>query len=194
MLRPTAMLYRNLASMDVEESIRGNPLDGVVLLMGCGKSTPALLMGASSVDIPTLGVSGGPILRGIHCGKAIGSGTNAHFHFHERAVALGTDHAHQVPRSGSRHASVARPLHDNGHRIHGDGAEVLRTEGPPGNGRCGQHAVAAETPEARHQRHRAHFRRANVRRGVRHGGAAYGARVRVRRPACTGGERRPDHA
>jgi len=76
MLRPTAMLYRNLASMDVEESIRGNPLDGVVLLMGCDKTTPALLMGAASVDIPTIGVSGGPMLRGIHCGKPIGSGTN----------------------------------------------------------------------------------------------------------------------
>jgi dihydroxy-acid dehydratase len=76
MLRPTAMLYRNLASMDVEESIRANPLDGVVLLMGCDKTTPALLMGAASVDIPTIGVSGGPMLRGIHCGKAIGSGTN----------------------------------------------------------------------------------------------------------------------
>src|SRR6478752_3765552 len=76
MMRPTAMLYRNLASMDVEESIRANPLDGVVLLMGCDKTTPSLLMGAASVDIPTIGVSGGPMLRGIHCGKAIGSGTN----------------------------------------------------------------------------------------------------------------------
>ncbi len=76
MLRPTAMLYRNLASMDVEESIRANPLDGVVLLMGCDKTTPALLMGAASVDVPTIGVSGGPMLRGIHRGKAIGSGTN----------------------------------------------------------------------------------------------------------------------
>src|SRR5438270_5007690 len=76
LLRPTAMLYRNLASMDVEESIRANPLDGVVLLMGCDKTTPALLMGAASVDIPAIGVSGGPMLRGIHCGKAIGSGTN----------------------------------------------------------------------------------------------------------------------
>ncbi|HMA31670.1 MAG TPA: IlvD/Edd family dehydratase [Casimicrobiaceae bacterium] len=76
MLRPTAMLYRNLASMDVEESIRANPLDGVVLLMGCDKTTPSLLMGAASVDIPTIGVSGGPMLRGIHCGTPIGSGTN----------------------------------------------------------------------------------------------------------------------
>jgi L-arabonate dehydrase len=76
MLRPTAMLYRNLASMDVEESVRANPLDGVVLLMGCDKTTPALLMGACSVDLPTVGVSGGPMLRGIHCGKYVGSGTN----------------------------------------------------------------------------------------------------------------------
>ena len=76
MLRPTAMLYRNLASMDVEESIRANPLDGVVLLMGCDKTTPALLMGAASVDVPTIGISGGPMLRGVYKGAYIGSGTN----------------------------------------------------------------------------------------------------------------------
>ncbi len=76
MLRPTAMLYRNLASMDVEESIRANPLDGVVLLMGCDKTTPALLMGAASVDVPTIGISAGPMLRGVYKGKHIGSGTN----------------------------------------------------------------------------------------------------------------------
>jgi dihydroxy-acid dehydratase len=69
------MLYRNLASMDVEESIRANPLDGVVLLMGCDKTTPALLMGASSVDVPTIGVSGGPMLSGKYRGREIGSGT-----------------------------------------------------------------------------------------------------------------------
>jgi len=76
LLRPTAMLYRNLASMDVEESIRGNPLDGVVLLMGCDKTTPALLMGAASVDIPAIAVSGGPMLSGKYRGTEIGSGTN----------------------------------------------------------------------------------------------------------------------
>ncbi|MDB5897454.1 MAG: dihydroxy-acid dehydratase [Ramlibacter sp.] len=75
MLRPTAMLYRNLASMDVEESIRGNPIDGVVLLMGCDKTTPSLLMGASSVDLPTIGVSGGPMLSGKWRGQDLGSGT-----------------------------------------------------------------------------------------------------------------------
>ncbi len=74
-LRPTAMLFRNLASMDVEESIRGNPLDGVVLLMGCDKTTPALIMGAASCDLPTIGISGGPMLSGRFRGKQIGSGT-----------------------------------------------------------------------------------------------------------------------
>ena len=76
LLRPTAMFYRNLASMDVEESIRGNPLDGVVLLVGCDKTTPALLMGAASVDLPAIAVSGGPMLSGKYRGTDIGSGTN----------------------------------------------------------------------------------------------------------------------
>jgi dihydroxy-acid dehydratase len=75
LLRPTAMLYRNLASMDVEESMRGNPIDGVVLLMGCDKTTPALMMGAASVDMPTIGVSGGPMLNGKWRGQELGSGT-----------------------------------------------------------------------------------------------------------------------
>jgi dihydroxy-acid dehydratase len=74
-LRPTAMLFRNLASMDVEESIRANPIDGVVLLFGCDKTTPALLMGAASCDLPTMGVSGGPMLSGKFRGEDIGSGT-----------------------------------------------------------------------------------------------------------------------
>jgi len=75
-MRPTAMLYRNLAAMDVEEALRAHPLDGAVLLMGCDKTTPALVMGAASVDLPTIGVSGGPQLRGVYRGQIIGSGTN----------------------------------------------------------------------------------------------------------------------
>jgi len=75
-LRPTAMMFRNLASMDVEESIRGNPMDGVILLVGCDKTTPALLMGAASCDLPTIAVSGGPMLNGNFRGSAIGSGTH----------------------------------------------------------------------------------------------------------------------
>lgn len=74
-LRPTAMMFRNLAAMDAEEAIRGNPIDGVVLLVGCDKTTPALMMGAASVDIPAIVVSGGPMLNGKWRGKDVGSGT-----------------------------------------------------------------------------------------------------------------------
>jgi len=75
-IRPTAMILRNLASIDVEESIRSNPIDGVVLLVGCDKTTPALLMGAASCDVPAIVVSGGPMLRGNFRGGIIGSGTD----------------------------------------------------------------------------------------------------------------------
>jgi len=71
LIKPTAMLYRNLVSMDVEESIRANPMDGVVLLCGCDKTTPALIMGACSVDLPTIVVSGGAMLTGKYQGKDI---------------------------------------------------------------------------------------------------------------------------
>lgn len=74
-LRPSAMMYRNLAAMDVEEALRANPIDGVVLLVGCDKTTPALLMGAASVDIPAIAVSGGPMLNGWFRGNRVGSGT-----------------------------------------------------------------------------------------------------------------------
>jgi L-arabonate dehydrase len=73
LMKPTAMLYRNLASMDTEESIRANPVDGVVLLCGCDKTTPSLVMGACSVDIPTIVVSGGPMLTGRYEGRDIGT-------------------------------------------------------------------------------------------------------------------------
>lgn len=73
LMKPTAMLFRNLASMDVEESIRANPVDGVILLCGCDKTTPALVMGAASVDLPTIVVSGGPMLTGKYRGRDIGT-------------------------------------------------------------------------------------------------------------------------
>jgi L-arabonate dehydrase len=75
LLKPTAMLFRNLASMDAEESIRGNPIDGVVLLTGCDKTTPSTMMGAASVGLPTIVVPGGPMLNGKYRGTDIGSGT-----------------------------------------------------------------------------------------------------------------------
>lgn len=74
-MRPTTMLFRNLASMDVEESIRANPIDGVVLLTGCDKTTPSTIMGACSVDLPTIVVPGGPMLNGRFRGECIGSGS-----------------------------------------------------------------------------------------------------------------------
>src|SRR6188474_3723227 len=82
LMRPTTMLFRNLASMDVEETIRANPIDGVVLLAGCDKTTPALLMGAASCDVPAIMVSGGPMLNGRFRGRELGSGTDI-FRFDE---------------------------------------------------------------------------------------------------------------
>jgi L-arabonate dehydrase len=76
LMKPTTMLYRNLMAMDVEECIRAYPLDGVVLLCGCDKTTPAQLMGAASVDVPALMVPGGPMLRGMWHGMELGSGTD----------------------------------------------------------------------------------------------------------------------
>jgi dehydratase ilvD1 len=87
-MRPTAMLFRNLLAMEVEESIRGNPIDGVVLLGGCDKTTPGQVMGAASVDLPTLVVSSGPMLNGKFRGRDIGSGTDV-WKFSE-AVRAGT--------------------------------------------------------------------------------------------------------
>ncbi len=76
LLRPSSMMFRNLMSMDVEEMIRANPIDGVVLLAGCDKTTPAQLMGAASVNLPTIMVSGGPMLSGHYRGRTVGSGTD----------------------------------------------------------------------------------------------------------------------
>jgi dihydroxy-acid dehydratase len=75
-MRPTTMLYRNLMAMDVEESIRANPIDGVVLLCGCDKTTPAQLLGAASADIPAIMVPGGPTQRPVE-GSELGAGTDA---------------------------------------------------------------------------------------------------------------------
>jgi L-arabonate dehydrase len=88
LIKPTAMLYRNLVSMDVEESIRANPVDGVVLLCGCDKTTPALVMGACSVNLPTIVVSGGPMLTGKYRGKNIGTSDLWRFSEAQRTGAM----------------------------------------------------------------------------------------------------------
>jgi dihydroxy-acid dehydratase len=104
-IRPTAMLYRNLVSMDVEESIRANPIDGVVLLCGCDKTTPSLVMGAASCDVPTIVVSGGPMLNGKFRGQDIGSGTSV-FRFHEelKAGTMSLQHLRDAEACMSRSA------------------------------------------------------------------------------------------
>jgi dihydroxy-acid dehydratase len=86
LLRPTAMLYRNLLAMEAEELMRANPLDGVVLLSGCDKTTPGLLMAAASVDLPAVMVTGGPMLNGKYRGTDVGSGT-AVWRFEEDMLA-----------------------------------------------------------------------------------------------------------
>ena len=133
LLRPTAMLFRNLASMDVEESIRGNPCDGVVLLMGCDKTTPSLLMGAASCDLPTIGLSGGPMLNGKFQGHDIGSGTGV-WQMSEK-VRSGTDETRRILRSGKLHAPLQGSLHDHGHSLH---------HGQ--HGRSPRHGAARATP------------------------------------------------
>ena len=91
-MMPTTMMYRNLMSMDVEESIRANPLDGVVLLSGCDKTTPAMLMGAASADIPSMFVTGGPQLKGNWKGETLGSCTDCRrYHVELRAGRISKD-------------------------------------------------------------------------------------------------------
>src|SRR5579875_1376641 len=80
---PTAMLYRNLAAMDTEEMIRAQPLDGVVLLAGCDKTTPAQLMGAASADVPAIMLTGGPMLNGEYEGRTLGACTDCRFYWQE---------------------------------------------------------------------------------------------------------------
>ena len=110
-LRPTAMLFRNLVSMDVEEMIRGNPIDGVVLMVGCDKSTPAALMGAASCDIPAIVVSAGPMLNGKFKGRDIGSGTDV-WRFSEdvRAGRMSMDDFLRAERGMSRSAGTCMTM------------------------------------------------------------------------------------
>ncbi len=105
LMMSTAMLYRNLMAMDVEEMIRSNPLDGVVLLFGCDKTTPAQLMGAASMDVPAIMLSGGPMLRGMWRNRALGSGTDLwKFWDERRAGRLSEKDWHELEGCYSRSA------------------------------------------------------------------------------------------
>jgi dihydroxy-acid dehydratase len=110
-MRPTAMLFRNLLSMEVEESIRANPIDGVVLMGGCDKTTPGLLMGAASVDIPAIFVSSGSMLNGKFEGRDIGSGTDV-WRFSEavRAGEMTLDEFMSAESGMSRSAGVCNTM------------------------------------------------------------------------------------
>src|SRR6266576_1768342 len=103
LMKPTAMLYRNLMAMDVEESIRAYPLDGVVLLTGCDKTNPASIMGAASANIPSIVVTGGPMLNGHWRGKQIGSCSDC-WHYHEelRAGRISEAEFEEIENSMSR--------------------------------------------------------------------------------------------
>ena len=104
-MKPTTMLFRNLMSMDVEESITANPIDGVVLLCGCDKTTPAQLMGAASADIPAIMVTGGPMLSGRWHGQPLGSGTDGRKLFEDlRAGRIGEEEWAEVEGCISRSA------------------------------------------------------------------------------------------
>ena len=104
-MRPTTMMFRNLMAMDVEESIRANPLDGVVLLCGCDKTTPAQIMGAASADLPAIVVTGGPMLKGMWRGQEIGSGTDVwRFDQEHRAGQLSDEEFCEIESAMSRSA------------------------------------------------------------------------------------------
>jgi dihydroxy-acid dehydratase len=134
LLKPTAMLFRNLASMDAEESIRGNPIDGVVLLTGCDKTTHSTMMGAASVDLPTIVVPGGPMLNGKYKGQDIGSGTNV-WKMTEELKAEKISYKDMRMRKAACHEAWA--LYDNGncinHGLHGRiiGHEFIRAAAIP---------------------------------------------------------------
>lgn len=105
MMRPTTMLYRNMLAMESEELIRANPLDGVVMLTGCDKTTPGLAMGAASVDLPSLMITGGPMLNGKFRGTDIGSGTDVwKFTEEHRAGRMSTDELFQAEACMARSA------------------------------------------------------------------------------------------
>ena len=135
-MKPTTMLFRNLMAMDVEESIRANPVDGVVLLCGCDKTTPAMLMGAASADVPAMIITGGPTLSGNYQGKTIGQGTDGRKIFDLYRM----DKISRGRVAGDRrlHGAQRRALHgdgdgiDHGHRGRGAGHVAARFGRDPG--------------------------------------------------------------
>jgi dihydroxy-acid dehydratase len=116
--KPTTMLYRNLLAMETEELLRSYPADGCVLMGGCDKTTPALLMGAVTMDLPTIFLPAGPMLRGDFRGGPLGSGSDVWKYWAE--LSRGQDHRGRLAGDRERHRALARPLHDDGHRVDDD--------------------------------------------------------------------------
>ena len=147
LLRPTAMLFRNLAAMATEEMLRANPIDGVVLLGGCDKTIPALLMAACSVDLPALVVPGGPMLTGTFRGVPLGCGTDV-WRLSEE-VRAGTLSREDFMRSESSMIRSRGPLQHDGHRVddgvrdRGAGHDDPRARRHP---RAGQPAAGGGAP------------------------------------------------
>ena len=118
-VKPSTMLYRNFLAMEAEELLRSHPIDGAVLLGGCDKTTPGLIMGAISMGIPAIYVPAGPMLRGNWHGEYLGSGSDVWKYWMEKRAGNISDGA--MERDGGRHRPLVRHLHGDGHRRHHDG-------------------------------------------------------------------------
>ena len=118
-VKPSTMLYRNLLAMEAEELLRSHPIDGAVLIGGCDKTTPGLIMGAISMGLPAIYVPAGPMLRGNWHGQVLGSGSDAWKYWDEKRAGRITEDA--VERDRGRHRALVRHLHGDGHGRHHDG-------------------------------------------------------------------------
>ena len=172
LMKPTTMLYRNLMAMDVEESIRSYPLDGVVLLTGCDKTNPASILGACSANIPTIVVTGGPMLNGRWRGQ--GARLLLGLLALPRGAAGGPDQRAGLHRDRELDVALERPLHDDGDRVddgvrhRGARADAARRRGHPG-GRLAPRAPrrGGGAPDRRARRARPAARGHPHARGVR---------------------------
>ncbi len=117
-VKPTTMLYRNFLAMETEELLRSHPIDGAVLLGGCDKTTPGLLMGAISMNIPVIFVPAGPMLRGYWRGQTLGSGSDTWKYWDEKRA--GKISEAEWAEIEERHRALVRHLHDDGHGGHDD--------------------------------------------------------------------------
>ena len=154
-VKPSTMLYRNLLAMECEELLRSHPIDGAVLMGGCDKTTPGLIMGAISMGLPAIYVPAGPMLRGNWHGHTLGSGSDVWKYWDEKRA--GNIGERGMERDRGRHRALVRHLHGDGHRRHHDvdhgsvGADAARRLVDPGAGRQSSAHVRGRRPP--HRRH-----------------------------------------